>query len=119
MDSSLLDLLRGVDTPSVCNAIEVAQGKRGFARFTRGTMISSAPAEPAVVGYALTAKIAGLNPPSEPAEVLRERRMQYYRYMASGARPASRNTLPHSVPGRADWSQAMPSASVGRWTLSR
>ena len=87
MDSSLLELLRGVDTPSVCNAIEVAQGKRGFARFTRGTMLCSAPEEPAVVGYALTAKIAGLNPPGEPADVIRERRMQYYRYMAAGLVP--------------------------------
>ena len=32
----LLDLLRKMDTPTVCNAIEVAQGKRGFNRFTRG-----------------------------------------------------------------------------------
>ena len=35
---NLLALLRSVDTPTVCNAIEVAQGKRGFNLFTRGTM---------------------------------------------------------------------------------
>ena len=40
----LLTLLRSVDTPTVCNAIEVAQGRRGFNRFTRGTMQHSAPA---------------------------------------------------------------------------
>jgi hypothetical protein len=34
MDQALLDLLRSVDTPTVCNAIEVAQGRRGFAGFT-------------------------------------------------------------------------------------
>ena len=34
----LLELLRQVDTPTVCNAIEVAQGQRGFNRFTRGTI---------------------------------------------------------------------------------
>ena len=28
--ADLLDLLRKVDTPTVCNAIEVAQGKRGL-----------------------------------------------------------------------------------------
>ena len=38
MDTALLTLLKSVDTPTVCNAIEVAQGKRGFNAFTRGTM---------------------------------------------------------------------------------
>lgn len=87
MDASLLQRLREVDTPSVCNAIEVAQGRRGFANFTRGTMCCSAPDEGAVVGYALTAQIAGLEPPTELPEVLKRRRMDYYRYMAEGARP--------------------------------
>ena len=87
MNKTLLKALQSVDTPSVCNAIEVAQGKRGFANFTRGTMIASAPQEGAMVGYALTAKIAGLEPPTESPEVLKTRRMDYYRYMAEGARP--------------------------------
>ena len=30
MNDTLLSLLRSVDTPTVCNAIEVAQGQRGF-----------------------------------------------------------------------------------------
>ena len=38
ISEELLALLRQVDTPTVCNAIEVAQGKRGFNCFTRGTM---------------------------------------------------------------------------------
>ena len=84
----LLDLLRSVDTPTVCNAIETAQGKRGFQRFTRGTMLCSAPAEPPVVGFAVTAKIAALTPPDQPPEVIRARRMAFYRAMAEGARPA-------------------------------
>ena len=88
MEQSLLTLLREVDTPTVCNAIEVAQGKRGFANFTRGTMLCSAPDGGAVVGYALTAKIAGLEPPDESTAVLRERRMNYYRYMAEGQQPS-------------------------------
>ena len=35
MDEQLLNLLKSVDTPTVCNAIEVAQGRRGFNSFTR------------------------------------------------------------------------------------
>ena len=50
--SDLLELLRKVDTPTVCNAIEVAQGQRGFNRFTRGTMQHCKPGAPAIVGFA-------------------------------------------------------------------
>lgn len=88
MTPSLLTLLRKVDTPTVCNAIEVAQGKRGFDAFTRGTMLCSSPSEPAIVGYARTAKIAALQPPSEAQEVIKERRMAYYKYMAEGPTPS-------------------------------
>ncbi|MEC3862624.1 RraA family protein [Mesobacterium sp. TK19101] len=88
MNESLLTLLRRVDTPTVCNAIEVAQGKRGFANFTRGTMLASAPKAPAMVGFARTARIAALAPPTEPSDVIRARRMNYYRHMSQGPRPA-------------------------------
>jgi len=88
IDSELLTLLRSVDTPTVCNAIEVAQGKRGFSQFTRGTMICSAPQTPPMVGFAKTAKIAALNPPTESQEVIQRRRMDYYRYMSKAPRPA-------------------------------
>lgn len=84
----LLELLKSVDTPSVCNAIEVAQKKRGFANFTRSTMLVSDKSNPPVVGYARTAKIAALHPPTESAETIRERRMAYFHAMAEGPRPA-------------------------------
>ncbi len=85
----LLTLLRSVDTPTVCNAIEVAQGKRGFNRFTRGTMQHSKPGDPATVGFARTAKISGLAPPNEPVDVIRARRMDYFRSMAGGSGPTA------------------------------
>lgn len=88
MDTDLIDLLKSVDTPTVCNAIEVAEGGRGFNRFTRGTMLCSAPEAGAMVGIARTAKISALAPPTEPAEVIKARRMDYYRYMSEGPRPA-------------------------------
>lgn len=88
MNEDLLNLLKSVDTPTVCNAIEVAEGKRGFNRFTRGTMLSSAPENGAMVGYARTAKISALAPPTEPADVIKTRRMAYYRHMSEGPRPA-------------------------------
>ena len=88
IDSELLSLLRSVDTPTVCNAIEVAQGKRGFSQFTRGTMICSAPQSGPLVGFAKTAKIAALSPPSEDKEIIKNRRMDYYRYMSEVSGPS-------------------------------
>ncbi len=87
MTPALLTLLKSVDTPTVCNAIEVAQGKRGFADFTRGTMLINEP-KGVVVGYAATAKIAALNPPTEAPEVIRARRMAYYKLMAEAPKPS-------------------------------
>lgn len=88
MKDDILTLLRGCDTPTVCNAIEVVQGRRGFAGFTRGTVLSSAPEAGAMVGHAVTAKIAGSAPPAEDAATIRARRMEYYRRMADGPKPA-------------------------------
>lgn len=88
MNDTLLKLLQQVDTPTVCNAIEVAQGKRGFDAFTRGTMLASHPEAPAMVGYARTARIAAVAPPTEAPDVIKARRMAYYRHMAEGPRPA-------------------------------
>ena len=87
ISEELLALLRQVDTPTVCNAIEVAQGKRGFNCFTRGTMQHSRPGDPAIVGFARTAKISGLAAPKEPSDVIRARRMDYFRSMAGGNGP--------------------------------
>ena len=87
ISKELLALLRQVDTPTVCNAIEVAQGKRGFNCFTRGTMQHSRPGDPAIVGFARTAKISGLAAPKEPSDVIRARRMDYFRSMAGGNSP--------------------------------
>lgn len=88
LSPSLLALLEKVDTPTVCNAIEVAQGQRGFNHYTKSTLFSSEPEAPAMVGFARTAKIAGLEPPTESRDVIRERRLAYFRHMADGPRPA-------------------------------
>lgn len=84
---SLLAKLSAVDTPTVCNAIEVAQGKRGFNRFTKGTMLHCKPGMPAMVGRARTARIAGLAPPTEDASTIKTRRLEYFRAMARGPGP--------------------------------
>lgn len=87
MTPSLHALLQQVDTPTICNAIEVAQGKRGFNAFTRGTMLIN-EASGVIVGYASTAKIAALAPPTEAPDVIRARRMAYYKQMAEAPQPS-------------------------------
>ncbi len=87
METDFLDLLRSVDTPTICNAIEVAEGRRGFAAFTRGTVLASDP-KARMVGYARTARIRAVAPPTEPPDVIKTRRMAYYKYMSEGPRPA-------------------------------
>ncbi|EAU53280.1 hypothetical protein OM2255_07110 [Rhodobacterales bacterium HTCC2255] len=87
MKISLLNLLQSVDTPTVCNAIEVAQGKRGFNDFTRGTMLAS-DTKGVIVGYAVTAQIAAIEPPTEAVSVIRERRMNYYKAMSENVKPS-------------------------------
>ena len=56
IDQALAALLRKVDTPTVCNAIEVAQGKRGFDRFTRSSVLPANANLPAFFGFARTAR---------------------------------------------------------------
>lgn len=83
----LIDRLRRCDTPTVCNAIEGAQGRRGFAGFTRGRTEWAGGARERIVGFARTARIAGNAPPAEPPGTIRARRMAYFRAMADGPRP--------------------------------
>jgi regulator of RNase E activity RraA len=84
---SLWKRLAEVDTPTVCNAIEVAQGKRGFNNYTKGTFHTSNSKEPPIVGYARTAKIIGLKKSTRLPEEIKKIRMDYFRHMSHGNLP--------------------------------
>jgi hypothetical protein len=45
-------------------------------------MLASHTDAPAMVGYARTARIAAVAPPTEPPEVIKARRMAYYRALS-------------------------------------
>lgn len=83
----LIDRMRACDTPTICNAIEVAQGRRGFDGFTHRPMQWSSGADERIVGFARTARISGQTPPTEAPDVIRARRMAYFEAMNAGARP--------------------------------
>jgi len=85
--SALIDRLHSCDTPTVCNAIEVAQGQRGFAGFTHRSITWAGDPDARIVGFARTARIAGATPPSDPPDDIRARRMAYFEAMNAGPRP--------------------------------
>ncbi|SMY10352.1 RraA family protein [Flavimaricola marinus] len=85
--NTLITRLQSCDTPTVCNAIEVAQGKRGFDGFTHRTVEWSGKPDDRIVGFARTARIAGVIPPADPPEDIRARRMAYFEAMNDGPRP--------------------------------
>ena len=87
-DDTLLNLMRQVDTPTICNALEAIVGRRLGEGFTRKPMVAADPKLPPIVGYARTATIAGAAPPREPADVLNARRLAYYEYVAAQPGPA-------------------------------
>ena len=73
MDEAMLDVLRSVDTPTVCNAIEAVQESVALiilpkAQWWPQLQSQFDPDEKAVVGYALTAKVAASAAPQEPAD---------------------------------------------------
>ncbi|MEM1272784.1 MAG: RraA family protein [Pseudomonadota bacterium] len=88
MNAELFDTLRGADTPTICNAIEVVEGKRGFSNFTKRTMLRSDGDRTPFLGYARTAKIKAREASTDAAEIVRARRMAYYEHMSQGPRPA-------------------------------
>jgi regulator of RNase E activity RraA len=82
-----LSILRSVDTPTVCNAIEEVRGMRLGDGFSRAPVVCADPLLPPIVGYARTAKICGGKPSSLSKQDQRELRLQYYRHAASGPGP--------------------------------
>ena len=77
--------LQKFDTPTIANAVEIAQGKRSINGFTRQTLIAASPKLPSIVGYARTARIR-CSTPYDPAQ-RRKNQVAYYEHVAQGERP--------------------------------
>jgi regulator of RNase E activity RraA len=89
LNPELLAILRSVDTPTVCNALEHAIGGRTAEGFTSKPVIAMDPALPAIVGYARTAKLRSSAPAREAATIVRKRRLDYYAYIAAAPGPVA------------------------------
>lgn len=87
IDENLLAHLRKFDTPTICNALEIATGGCRATGFTRHTMIAPFPLLPPVVGFARTATLRSAAPSSMDVKTARELRMAYYEHVAASTYP--------------------------------
>ncbi len=91
MDSTLtpadLDALRQLDTPTVCNALEVVAPQRRGAGYTVRPFVCPRPELGPFVGYARTASMRSMQPSTRGADVDTRIRLDYYEHIA-GVRPA-------------------------------
>src|SRR5436190_21194083 len=82
----LIDRLRAIDTPTICNAVELLLPARRTAGFNRRPLVCPFPEVKPIVGYARTAMIRSREP--SPSGDPRATRIAYYEYVEKGPRPS-------------------------------
>ena len=91
MDKLTQDLQRALqqlDTPTVCNALElVAPQRRGYG-FTTSPLVCTRPDLPAIVAVARTATIRSAHPSDLKGSEARQLNDGYYAYVDQGAKPS-------------------------------
>jgi hypothetical protein len=75
--------LRALDTPTVCNALEITSPERRAIGFTTTPLVCARPHLPPIVGYARTATLRAMKPAASGAAD----RIAYYDYVAGGHGP--------------------------------
>lgn len=75
--------LRALDTPTVCNALEITSPERRATGFTTTALVCARPGLPSIVGYARTATLRAATPAAPGAAD----RIAYYDYVAGGRGP--------------------------------
>lgn len=84
---ALLDKLRAVDTPTICNALEIVTPERRLTGFTIKPLVCPFPDLPPMVGYARTATVRASHAHELQGKAAREQRIGYYEYIASKPGP--------------------------------
>ena len=82
---AVFEHLRKFDTPTICNALEIALGGRFTTGFTRQRVIAAFPKLAPIVGYARTVTVR-CSVPFDPAG-RKEKLLGYYEYLSQGPRP--------------------------------
>jgi regulator of RNase E activity RraA len=82
-----LDELRKIDTPTVCNALEMIHPERRAFGYTTEHLYCHFPKAEPIVGFAKTATVRSLMPSGKDQEQTVADRVSYYRYIADGDFP--------------------------------
>ncbi|MGH6954012.1 MAG: RraA family protein [Alphaproteobacteria bacterium] len=98
LSAAELEALRRFDTPTICNALEIAAPDRRARGFTTRHLHCIFPALPPIVGYARTATVRAKEPGPVAGVAYRDVRFAYFDYVASG--PAPRVSVIQDLDGR-------------------
>jgi regulator of RNase E activity RraA len=77
----IVKALVAVDTPTICNALEIVEGRRATGGFTRLPVVAAFPALPPILGYARTATISAAAPPQLAPVEAKALKLAYYRQL--------------------------------------
>ena len=87
LNADELAALRALDTPTVCNALEICLPERRSFGFTTRHLHCVRPELPPMVGYAKTVTIRALRPSADSPDIQRKKRVAYYNYVATSPGP--------------------------------
>jgi len=86
ISESQFTFLRSIDTPTVCNLIEIVAPERRGIGYTASHLHCPFPDLPPMVGFAKTATIQARDPVNESSYM--QKRMDYLDYVAAAPRPS-------------------------------
>ncbi len=88
LNPTLIENLRGLDTPTVCNALELLAPQRRGWGFTVEPLVCVRPGLPSVVAVARTATIRAMHPSDLAGAAARDLNDAYYAYIDAGPKPS-------------------------------
>jgi len=88
LEDELRTRLMAIDTPTVCNALEIVAPKRRGYGYTVQPLVCTRPTLPPMVGVARTATIRAAHPSDLKGEEARATQDGYYAYVDDGQKPA-------------------------------
>jgi len=84
ISEATLKALAALDTPTVCNALELVAPERRALGFTVEPLVCARADLPAIVGFARTATIRAMQPGAAAGAEMRKKRLAYYEYVEKG-----------------------------------
>jgi regulator of RNase E activity RraA len=87
LNEAELSPLRELDTPTVCNALELLVPERRGYGYTVQPLVCAFPDLPPMVGYARTGTARATRPASRDAAAVKAQRFAYFDYVADGPGP--------------------------------